>query len=284
MKNKIGIMCGRLSPPHGNKIQEFPVNSWSSEFPKAQSIGFEVLEWIFDLNKNPLMHDNGIDEIKTCVRKFGISIHAVCADYFMHKMLFNVSEFELEHNLQVLKNLITQCRKADIQILELPFVDSSSLKSAHDQNQVLTNLEKILPIAHDNSIIIALETDLPPEEFKNLLLKFNHSSVMANYDLGNSTANCFDTKSELNTLKDWITNIHVKDRIWKGKTVPLGTGNANFDVFFSTLNKINYKGDLIIQGAREDLVDPTILPEATCSKYFTFVKQYLDKYSSIINQ
>lgn len=48
--------------------------------------------------------------------------------------------------------------------------------------------------------------------------------------------------------------------------------------------KINYKGDLVIQGAREDLVDPTILPEATCSKYFTFVKQYLDKYSSIINQ
>ena len=52
---------------------------------------------------------------------------------------------------------------------------------------------------------------------------------------------------------------------------------VDFGQFFSLIKKINYSYDLIIQGAREDLIDTSILPEETCSKYFKFVMQYLDK-------
>ena len=101
---------------------------------------------------------------------------------------------------------------------------------------------------------------------------------MANYDIGNSTAKKYNTKLELKMLQPWLANIHIKDRKFNGYTVPLGQGDVNFDLFFSTLKKINYNGDLIIQGAREDLNDSTITSESTCKKYFTFVENYIKKY------
>ena len=47
--NKIGIMQGRLSPPIDGRIQAFPINDWESEFEKASKIGFDCIEWIFDM-------------------------------------------------------------------------------------------------------------------------------------------------------------------------------------------------------------------------------------------
>ncbi|GBL40917.1 hypothetical protein EMGBD3_02850 [Nitrosarchaeum sp.] len=51
---KIGIMNGRLSPPVDNHIQSFPVNSWRNEFQRAYDCGFDSIEWVFDLNPNPI--------------------------------------------------------------------------------------------------------------------------------------------------------------------------------------------------------------------------------------
>lgn len=278
MKNKIGIMCGRLSPSLNKKIQEFPVNSWQNEFQYAKNIGFESIEWVFDLHNNPIMHDAGVKEILTRSKETNVMVHSICADYFMERKLFGVSMSQLEENRNMLSKLIKQCNRCEIQILELPFVDTSSLRNASDREQILQNLEPVLKTANDNGVIIALETDLLPDLFRELLTKFNHPTIMANYDVGNSTANCFNIAEELLTLKDWIINIHVKDRLRNGGTVPLGTGDTNFDTFFSTLKKINYTKDLIIQGAREDLIENKITPEQTCKKYLAFVKQYVDKY------
>ena len=54
--NKIGIMCGRLSKSIENQIQAFPSSSWKEEFPKAEKIGYELIEWIVETNeKNPII-------------------------------------------------------------------------------------------------------------------------------------------------------------------------------------------------------------------------------------
>ena len=276
-RNRIGIMEGRLSAPVGNEIQSFPKHSWKDEFEKAKKCGFEVIEWVFDLyENNPILSDNGIKEIKTLSEKHNVKVNSVCADYFMKNKLFNVTNSVLEKNLEILREIIQQCHKLEIGILNLPFVDSSSIKNKIYQNQVLSNLQKVVHSAEENDVRIALETDLPPKEFKDFLLKHNHPNIKANYDIGNSVSLGYDTKEELEMLSPWIANVHVKDRIYQGETVPLGTGNVNFDLFFSTLAKINYEGDLIIQGARED--DSMIEPELTCKKYFKFVKHYVNMY------
>jgi len=269
-------MQGRLSKPIENKIQAFPSNSWKDEFEVAQKIGFDCIEWVFDDISNPLFTDE--DKILDLSKKYNIKINSVCADIFMKNLLFRESSQNIETNLKILEKLILQCNKLKISIIEIPLVDSSSLKTNKEKIQFCNNLSRLLPLSDSLKITIALETDLPPNDFKKLLKKFDGNQVKANYDVGNSTANKFNINEELKILQKWIVNIHVKDRFVKGITVPLGTGNTNFEVFFSSLNEINYNGDLIIQGAREDL-EQDIEPKITCKKYLDFVKKYLGKYS-----
>mgnify|MGYP001607323266 CR=1 FL=1 len=278
---KIGIMQGRLSNPHNNRIQSFPVLSWKQEFEKAEKCQFDVIEWIFDEYKqNPILSSDGISEIRSLCKKHSIAINAICADYFMVEKLFHESHDNLEKNIKMLKELILQAKKLEISFIEIPLVDSSSLKTTNDKIELRNNLERVIPLAEKNDVIIVLETDLLPLDFKQLLSEFNHPNITANYDSGNSTSLGYNSKEELNTLGKWIKNVHVKDRKLHGGTVPLGSGDTNFDLFFSTLSEIQYLGDLIIQGARS--TDAKVTPETTCQTYQKFVKEYVDKYYKLI--
>ena len=274
---KIGIMQGRLSEPYNGKIQSFPATSWQQEFEKASNFGFDVIEWIFDIySPNPILTSEGISEIKSLQNKHGIGINSICADYFMDKKLFGESRYNLGKNIDILKELILQSKKLESTIIEIPLVDSSSLKTTKDKLELRDNLEKVISLAEKNGITLVLETDLPPLDFKQLLLEFNHPNIMANYDSGNSTSLGYNSKEELTILRKWIKNVHVKDRKFHGGTVPLGSGDTDFDLFFSTLYEIQYTEDLIIQGARS--TDINVTPETTCQTYQKFVKEYVVKY------
>lgn len=273
MTIKIGVMQGRLSDPIHNTIQAFPEETWENEFEIAKEIGLDCIEWIFDTyEKNPIM--NNADQIINLCSKFNIEINSVCADYFMVNKLFDESESNMEKNLKTLLKLAKNCKEVGIKIIEIPLVDSSSLKSETNKKQLVNNLEKIIPEIKKLGITITLETDLQPDEFLNLLNMFDDKSIGANYDTGNSASLGYDVNNELEILGKKIINIHLKDRMLNGTTVPFGFGNANFEDFFIMLKKTDYSGDIIIQGAREQ----GISPKENCIKYLKFTKQYLDKY------
>lgn len=270
-------MQGRLSKPNNGKIQSFPASSWKEEFKKASTCGFEVMEWVFDsYEPNPILSSDGISEIRSLCKKHNIMINSICADYFMEKKLFHEAAEDLVKNIEILEKLILQAEKLGSFIIEIPLVDSSSLKTTNDKTQLRNNLDKVLPLAEKNDIFLVLETDLPAPNFKELLLQFDHPNIMANYDSGNSSSLGYNSREELITLQKWIKNVHVKDRKFHGETVPLGTGDTDFELFFSTLSEIRYSGDLIIQGART--LDSGYTPLATCKRYHKFVKEYVDKY------
>jgi L-ribulose-5-phosphate 3-epimerase len=276
-KPKIGIMQGRLSKMYQNKIQSFPSQSWKEEFKIASNCGLEIIEWVFDeIYPNPILSDEGVREINQLMQISNISINAICADYFMAKKLFNESQSELEKNIESIKKLIIQANKLEISMIEIPLVDSSSLKTNENKKEITSNLKKILPLAEKNNVAIVLETDLNPGDFKEFLEGFNHPSIMANYDSGNSSSLGYNSGEELTELKKWIKNVHVKDRKFQGTTVPFGMGDTDFDLFFSSLSKIDYSGDLIIQGARYK--DKEITPEKTCKMYQEFIRQNVDKH------
>ena len=57
MKNKIGIMQGRLLPKYQNRYQAHPIGYWKKEFLIASELGLDSIEFILDYNdseKNPL--------------------------------------------------------------------------------------------------------------------------------------------------------------------------------------------------------------------------------------
>ena len=99
---------------------------------------------------------------------------------------------------------------------------------------------------------IVLETDLPPKEFRKFIESFENDKVKANYDTGNSAALGYNIKEEFREIGKYFGNIHIKDRKFQGNTVPFGYGDVDFELFFNELTKIDYNGELIIQGARQD--------------------------------
>ncbi len=229
-KPTIGIMQGRLSKQNNNQIQSFPKNSWKLEFESAKQCGFKTIEWIFDtIQINPILTNEGRLEIKTLCNTNDISINSICADYFMIKKLFSETEMNIKNNMKTLEELINCCIKLNISCIEIPFVDSSSLKTEENKNELIKNLEKISENLETNNIFLGLETDLDPINFKKLLEKINHPNIKINYDSGNSASLGYNSKEELTLLKKWIKNVHVKDRKNHGETVPLGTGNTNFE-------------------------------------------------------
>jgi len=273
---KIGIMQGRLSPPTDGKFQSFPKYSWQEEFIKARRSGLSNIEWIFEADgckNNPISTDEGIRSIIGIIMETGISVQSICADYFMD-IPYLLSAKEARFSLRKKLNwLIEQANKLGVKYIDLPFVDNSSIQRKENFHLVYEFIEPIIETARKNDVIIALETDLNPSDFKLLLEHFNSSFVMANYDTGNSSGIGYNCQEELQSYGKWIKTIHIKDRLFRDGTKPLGTGSADFNLFFQKLAKLDFDGPIILQAARE----PD--EENTAIKNRIFVEKYLEEYS-----
>ena len=99
---------------------------------------------------------------------------------------------------------------------------------------------------------LALETDLPPGRFAELLRSLDAPNVTVNYDIGNSASLGFDPVEELEAYGTKITDVHVKDRLLGGSSVKLGTGNAQLDRVFGLLGQLGYAGTIIMQASRAE--------------------------------
>lgn len=274
-KPTVGIMSGRLSHVIGDRIQEFPENTWESEFDSAAKIGFSSIEWIFDQKINPIFNSKGRNKMQSLSKEFSVDIKSIICDYFMEKKLFGVPEKDLENNFKKLEDIIYFCGEVGINIIEIPLVDSSSIKTKQNEDEFRDNFCKILELSEKENVKIALETDFPPEKFKAFLDSFGKNKIFANYDTGNSSSLGYDINEEMRVLKDKIIHIHVKDRILNDGTVPLGIGDTKFELFFKNIAENNFSGEIIIQGARQDHLKT---PFETCKEYLLFVNNFLEKY------
>jgi len=244
--NNVGFMQGRLVDQIEGKIQAFPTLQWEEEFEIANQLGILLMEWTiddFNFEKNPLMTKNGREKINFLCKKYNLRINSLTADCVMQTPFW----LEIAEKQRKLKekfiSMVKACHDAKIKIIVLPVVDNGSINNLNEEislrNFLITNknlFEKL-------NVKIAFESDLPPKKLLQFINKFPDSCFGINYDIGNSASLGFDTKEEIATYGSRILNVHVKDRLHNGSTVPLGNGNADFESTFNELNKINYKGD-----------------------------------------
>lgn len=280
MRKNIGVMQGRLSPPVNNQIQAFPKDEWRNEFPICKKLGLGCIEWIFEyktMDDNPFYTDDGGKEIKKFSELYNVKIGSLLADYFMEKKLFNEGSPEIKKNVDMLFFIVDQCKKLDIPLIEIPLVDSSAITCEDDKKELISNLKKPLKYANEQGVDISLETSLPPEEFRDLILSFKPLDLKVNYDMGNSASLGFDSNKEIELLGEFIVNVHIKDRVVGGGTVPLGFGDTDFKTVFTGLKKSNYSGDLILQAARQDIDDSIVKKDIikTIKDYLAFIESYI---------
>lgn len=246
-------MQGRLVPPVDGKIQCFPRERWRDEFAFAAEAGLDAIEWIFDvfgLDENPLSTAAGLQEMADLSSNSGIAIRSVCADYFMDRPLLRVDADELADRIGRLVWLLRQCAILGVKRVVLPFVDASKIDPDVELGSVAATLGRVLAVVDETGVELHLETSLAPEPFAKLLDLLAHPAIKVNYDSGNSASLGYSPTAEFAAYGTRVGSVHIKDRVHRGGTVPLGTGDADFEALFAALAHVDYQGDFVLQVAR----------------------------------
>jgi len=246
----IGFMQGRLSPIRNGRIQSFPWETWEEEFETASQIQIRKMEWTIDSENfasNPLLTSAGNEKIKSLMSLVNLEISSVTCDYFMENPPWKTDPEGLFGGIE---SILAGMSEIGAKILVIPLVDNSSLIDSKTYSQTLHFFSRVSDLLGASDLKIAFETDLGPERFADFMSEFAEDRYGVNYDIGNSASIGFNPKEEFAAIGPRILNVHVKDRVLGGTTVPLGIGNADFPTVFRCLNEHGYVGNLIMQTAR----------------------------------
>jgi hexulose-6-phosphate isomerase len=251
--SRIGFMQGRLSPLVDGKIQAFPWTHWQAEFAAAHDLGLRLMEWTIDQNRlyeNPLMRNDGREAIRGLMEKFALSITSLTGDCFMQAPFWKAEGNARVELVRDFEAVVDACGTMGVQFVVVPLVDNGRLEGRAQEDDLVSILSEMAADMSGRGVQVVFECDYKPLELARLMERFDPSVFGVNYDIGNSAALGFDPQEEIRNYGRRILNVHVKDRMLGGSTVPLGTGNADFEAVFAGLGALGYQGNYIMQTAR----------------------------------
>ena len=239
----IGVMQGRLTPSRGRGIQFYlsERTEWEKEFNSVVSAGVSFIEWVGDA-RTPLFGKETQEAVRIIMKKTGVRVR----NMDLHELLTK-NDIALQPD-ELFEKICSSMKAIEGGAIEAPLVEASSLLVEENYPQRVEALKRLIAIAEKHSVLVAVETDLPPQELKALLEEVPEASVV--YDCGNSTGFGYDMKEEVVSYGSRITNVHIKDKLFGGTTVPLGEGSVNFQDLFALLKGISYTGPVTLQAAR----------------------------------
>ncbi len=246
-------MQGRLSPQVDGKIQAFPFSYWQDEFASAECNGFSLMEWTLDqdgLYANPLLTASGQEDIRKLREAHGIVISSLTGDCFMQSPFWKAQGADRQLLLQDLRAVAVACHAVGIGMIVVPLVDNGRIENREQEDVLVEALEAEASFLKSKGVRVVFESDFAPREVARFIARLEPARYGINYDIGNSAGLGFDPVEEIAAYGERILNVHIKDRILGGTTVPLGTGNANFDSVFAALARAGYRGTYILQTAR----------------------------------
>lgn len=249
----IGFMQGRLVDRVDGKIQAFPWEQWRLEFPRAQALGLDLMEWTLDderMDENPFMTPEGRAEIRVLGQRYGVRVGSLTGDCFMQAPFWKARGEVRAQLLAKLDRIIASASDLGTDMIVVPLVDAGRLDTADQRDAVLAELLRRAEGLRSSKVRIVFETDYGPADYADFLSHLPADVFGVNYDIGNSASLGFVPREEFAAYGRRILNVHVKDRLLGGTTVPLGTGNADLPQAFAGLAALGYQGHFILQTAR----------------------------------
>lgn len=277
MNPRIGFMQGRLSPLIDGRIQCFPWPYWREEFPQAQRLGIRLMEWTLDqdrLYENPLLTVQGQAEIRALCGKHELAIPSLTGDCFMQAPFWKAAGAERSALERDFLAVAKACAAVGITMMVVPLVDNGRLENAEQEDILIAFLQGQAGFLAEHRLQVVFESDFAPAELARFIARLDPALFGINYDIGNSAALGFDPAAEIAAYGARIVNVHVKDRVLCGTTVPLETGNADFEMVFAQLARIGYRGNCIMQTARATDGDHA----AALSRYRDMIQDWLSRH------
>ena len=266
-------MQGRLSPQVEGIIQAFPWAHWQSEFPVAKALGMGLMEWTLDqdrLYENPLMTEAGRREIQKLIERHGLAVPSLTGDCFMQAPFWKRA-IERDALLKDLRAIIHAASDVGVRSILIPLVDAGRLGSLSEEEDLRAGLASVKRDLAERQMLITFESDFPPKKLASFIDTFDPRHFGLTYDIGNSAALGYEFEDELAAYASRIVNVHVKDRLLGGTTVPLGTGNAKLPETVAALERAGYCGNYILQTARASNGDHA----GTLSRYKRMLENWL---------
>ena len=248
--NLIGIMQGRIYREPFRPLQSFPWETWEQEFFRARALGFDCLEWLFDREaweRNPIWTEAGRRRLRELIRGTGVAVPTLCAHYFIDGSLLSPREPARTATLEIMTALIGHAASVGVRVLVVPLLEEAGLDTPARRRLARQSLRACLPALESAGVSLALETDLPGPEMAAFLEEVGHPGVGVCFDTGNAAALGYNPGAEVRQLKPWLAEVHIKDRLYQGPSVPLGEGAVDFAAFFPVLADLGYEGPIILE-------------------------------------
>lgn len=251
--HRIGFMQGRLSAMVDGKIQAFPWGEWREEFPRAKALGLVRMEWTIDqdrLRENPLTTEAGQTEIRDLSRQNALRISSLTGDCFMQAPFWKTDGDAQQALIADLDLLLASCSTLGAEFVVIPLVDNGKVEKPEQEEALIRVLLARSASLSKQGVKIVFESDLPPAGLAQFIAKLPAEVFGINYDIGNSASLGYDSAEEIAAYAPRILNVHVKDRLRGGTTVPLGSGAAELGKAIRLIEQSGYGGQYILQTAR----------------------------------
>lgn len=266
--NAIGITQGRLSPPLQGRIQSFPAETWQREFTLAKQAGLDYIEWVYEADTraaNPLCSGAGAVEILAEIKRSGVEVLSVTADYYMTHRLVKADGVVDDDVVEDLEQLLSSAKRIGARYVMVPLVDGGRLETEAQIKGLTVLLHTIKPVLDQLDVELHMETDLDPARWASVLKATANDCIRACYDIGDRASLGYDPVKDFDHLGPWLGSVHIKDRHVGDISVPLGMGDADLSTCFDLIGKTGYTRPLILQTARNE--DISELELAIANRY-----------------
>jgi hexulose-6-phosphate isomerase len=277
MNERIGYMQGRLVDQIDGKIQAFPAAQWRDEFPAAERLGVRLVEWTLDdqdLRVNPLCTAQGQAEIRTLSTHHGLRVASITGDCFMQAPFWKSQGDEQAQLLDKLDLIIAAAGILGAKHIVVPLVDNGSLDTPAQARALHALLLQRHGALRAQGVHIAFESDFAPQALRDFIADYPEDAFGINYDIGNSASLGHDPEQEMEAYALRVINVHVKDRMLGGTTVPLGSGAAKMKEVLVGLKGVRYGGNFILQTARAADGDHA----GALRRYFDWTLAHLERH------
>lgn len=272
--DKIGFMQGRLSDMQFGRIQSFPWGVWENELDTSHLLGIKLMEWTIDnynFELNPILANPQM--VKEILTLKNMKVDSITCDSFMESPFWQIGR---DKSRKDLTKIVLAMDIIGARMIVIPLVDNSSLSRLRNFEESVEFFLSFHELLENLNIQIAFEVDTDSSTTRLFIDRFPLGNYGINYDIGNSASLGFNPVDEFSSYANRIINIHVKDRKIGGGTVPLGEGDADFDLVFNLLKSNSYEGNYILQTARDENGDHA----EALSRYLEFTEKQISRSNS----
>ena len=192
----------------------------------------------------------GQSDIRGLAKQWGVAVTSITGDCFMQAPFWKVQGHVRERLITDLVGVIHAAAAVGAGLIVVPLVDNGAPENGQEAQILRENLLALSPVLGSTGVRIAFETDLEPQAQLAFIQDYPSELFGINFDMGNSASLGWSPEIEIPLIASRMINVHVKDRVLGGTTVPLGEGQANLPLIFQLLKSVGYDGYLILQAAR----------------------------------